>query len=180
MILAGLYTGQRLKDLAGLTWNNVDLERNEIRLTTSKTKRRQFIPIAAPFRAYLDELAVGDDPKAPLFPDLYPFAVKDGGSARLSDQFYEILVTANLVKERPPKDKSTGKGRDGARTKTEISFHSLRHSATSLLKQAGVSESVARDLIGHDSADVSANYTHTDDASRRTAIDSLPDITKIS
>lgn len=177
MILAGLYTGQRLKDLAGLTWNNVDLQRQEIRITTSKTKRRQFIPIAKPLLAYLEGLNGGDDPKAPIFPDLYPHAVRSGGSSRLSTQFHELLESAGLVKARPPKDKSTGKGRDGARTKTEISFHSLRHSATSLLKQAGVSESVAMDLIGHDSADVSANYTHTSDDARRAAVALLPDIT---
>ncbi len=177
MILAGLYTGQRLKDLAGLTWNNVDLVEKEIRLTTNKTKRHQFIPIAKPLLDYLEALDGGDNPKAPVFPALYPHAVKDGGSNRLSEQFHGIMVTANLVKAHPPKDKSTGKGRDGARTKTEISFHSLRHTATSLLKKSGVSESVTRDLIGHDSADVSANYTHTDASARRAAIALLPDIT---
>jgi len=42
---------------------------------------------------------------------------------------------------------------------------------------AGVSEAVARDLIGHDSADVSAHYTHTDDKARRDAVALLPDVT---
>lgn len=178
MILAGLYTGQRLKDIAGLTWNNVDLVEKEIRLTTSKTGRHQFIPIAAPLLSYLEALDGGDNPKAPVFPSLYKHAVKDGGSNRLSEQFRAVMETANLVKPLPPKDKSTGKGRDGARAKTEISFHSFRHTATSLLKKSGVSESVARDLIGHDSQDVSANYTHTDADARRAAIAKLPDVTK--
>jgi site-specific recombinase XerD len=34
MITAGVYTGQRLKDIASLTWANVDLERDEIRRST--------------------------------------------------------------------------------------------------------------------------------------------------
>jgi integrase len=34
MIKFGLYTGQRLSDIAALTWSNIDLERNFIRLTT--------------------------------------------------------------------------------------------------------------------------------------------------
>ncbi|NDJ14627.1 MAG: integrase, partial [Acidobacteriia bacterium] len=50
------------------------------------------------------------------------------------------------------------------------------HTATSLLKNAGVSEVVARDIIGHDSAAVSANYTHVDEDTKRKAVDLLPDI----
>jgi integrase len=178
MILAGLYTGQRLKDLAGLTWASVDLQSGELNFATSKTGRRQHIPIAAALRAYLENLEASDDPKAPIFPDLHKHAVKANGSAALSQQFHDLLAVAGLVTERDASKQSTGKGRSAARTKTEISFHSLRHSATSLLKKAGVSESVAMDLIGHDSAAMSANYTHTDDDARRAAVAKLPDITK--
>src|SRR5438445_11925072 len=49
-IRLGLYTGQRLADLALLTWSNVDLECGEIRLITRKTGRRLTIPIAGPLR----------------------------------------------------------------------------------------------------------------------------------
>lgn len=177
MVLAGLYTGQRLRDLARLTWANVDLERKEIRLATSKTGRRQFIPIAAPLRRYLEALPSTDDPHAPIFPNLHKHTATKNGSSRLSQLFFEILVDAGLADERAAKWESTGKGRDGARARAEVSFHCLRHTATSLLKAAGVAESVARDLIGHDSAHVSQNYTHTSDESRREAIDKLPDVT---
>jgi integrase len=177
MLLCGLYTGQRLKDLAGLTWASVDLIAKEIKFATSKTGRRQHLPIAKPLLAYLEALPSSDDPKAPIFPNLHPYAIKAGGSAVLSQQFHDLLAAAGLVTERDASKKSTGKGRSAARAKTVISFHSLRHSATSLLKKAGVSESVAMDLIGHDSAAMSANYTHTDDDARRAAVAKLPDIT---
>ena len=62
------------------------------------------------------------------------------------------------------------------RTTSELSFHCLRHTATSLLKNAGVSDAVARDIIGHDSAAVSAHYTHIDTATKRGAVDSMPDV----
>jgi integrase len=177
MVLAGLYTGQRLRDIAGMTWANVDLERREIRLATSKTGRRQFIPISAPLLRYLEGLPSTDDPHAPIFPSLYKHSDTKNGSSRLSQLFFEILVNAGLADARADKWKATGKGRDGARARAEVSFHCLRHTTTSLLKAAGVAESVARDLIGHDSAHVSQNYTHTSDESRREAIDKLPDIT---
>jgi integrase len=46
LILGGLYTGQRLGDIARLTWANVDLNSGEISITTEKTARMQIIPIA--------------------------------------------------------------------------------------------------------------------------------------
>ena len=38
MILFGLYSGQRLMDIARLTWANIDLIRNELRLVTAKDR----------------------------------------------------------------------------------------------------------------------------------------------
>jgi integrase len=177
MVLVGLYTGQRLKDVATLHWNNVDLSRNEITLTTSKTKRRQFIPMARALQNHFAELSASDNPHAPVFPAACAWVKKDGDVGRLSQQFYELLVTAGLVAARLGKDESRGVGRKGPRLRNEITFHSLRHTATSLLKNAGVSEAVARDIIGHDSEQMSRHYTHIEDAAKREALDKLPDLT---
>lgn len=176
MILAGLYTGQRLKDLAGLTWANVDLAEGQIRFTTSKTGRSQVLPIAKPLRAYIEELPAGDDPRAPIFPSLYPLATRAGGSSPMSQQFHELLVSAGIAPARPSKDTSTGKGRSVPRERSAVSFHSLRHTATSLLKAAGVSESVTRDIIGHESAEISRHYTHVEESAKREALAKLPDV----
>jgi len=46
-----------------------------------------------------------------------------------------------------------------------------------MLKNAGVSPAIVMDLIGHDSAEISASYTTISADAKRTAIDSLPDIT---
>jgi integrase len=50
MILFGLYTGQRLSDLVRLEWSNIDLERGEVRLVTSKTSRVMTIPMEPALR----------------------------------------------------------------------------------------------------------------------------------
>lgn len=177
MILAGVYTGQRLKDIALLTWSNVDQANNEIVLTTSKTGRRQFIPIAEPLKKYIFSLPVSDDVAAPLFPKAHRIATNNKSTSTLSQQFYEILVSAGLAEKRAPKNTSTGVGRDGKRETSGLMFHSLRHTATSLLKNGGVSEIVARDIIGHQSQAVSLQYSHVDRASKHRAIAALPDIT---
>lgn len=170
IVLAGLYTGQRLGDIATLTWAAVDLDQNVISFVTSKTDRRQHIPIAKPLRAYLDGLPASDDPRAFLFP-------KAAVSARRSNQFYDILADAGLAKPRTDAntDKS-GEGRKRRRVVNELSFHCLRHTSTSLLKVAGVSNAVVMDIIGHDSEAASRGYTHVDDDAKRAALDKLPDI----
>ncbi|MGH7976264.1 MAG: tyrosine-type recombinase/integrase [Limisphaerales bacterium] len=71
MILFGLYTGQRLGAIALLTWANVDLQQQELMVTTQKTGRRQIIPLAKPLLEYVRNLPAGDNPNAPLFPKAY-------------------------------------------------------------------------------------------------------------
>jgi integrase len=178
MVVAGLYTGQRLKDIATLRWSNIDLEKSEITLTTSKTGRTQSIPLALALKRHLLGLDAPDDPKTPVFPKALALVQKDGDVGRLSQQFYELLVDASLVVERTDEEKARGKGigRSGKRERNELSFHSLRHTATSLLKNAGAPELVARDIVGHDSEAVSANYSHVDAAAKRDAVAKMPDI----
>ncbi len=174
IILFGLYTGQRLKDIARLTWHNIDTENEELRFVTAKTGRRMSIPLAAPLLVLLQSMPAGDDPSAPLFPEAYAIASKEGSDSRLSQQFQGILVLAGMAKERGKE--GTGKGRSLRRTVSDISFHSLRHTATSLLKNAGVPEAVAMDIIGHDSEVISRHYTHIESKAKRAALRKLPDL----
>jgi integrase len=95
----------------------------------------------------------------------------------LSNQFREILVEAGLVQPLPRGHTSTGKGRSQAREASEISFHSLRHSAVTMLKAAGVSDFIAREIVGHESAAVSRQYTHLTTDDKRAAMRRLPDVT---
>jgi integrase len=46
MILFGLYTGQRLGEIATLRWNNLDVARGELRLSTRKTGKAIVLPLA--------------------------------------------------------------------------------------------------------------------------------------
>jgi hypothetical protein len=46
-----------------------------------------------------------------------------------------------------------------------------------MLKAAGVSDFMAREIVGHDSAVVSRRYTHLTTDDKRTAMQRLPDVT---
>lgn len=175
LILGGLYTGQRLGDLGGLIRRRVDLTERLLTFRSQKTGRDMVIPLAEPFLAYLKKLPAAD-PDKPVFPEA--FADRKGAddeSRKLSAQFHALLVKAGLTEKRSKKN--TGRGHSVRRNVSELTFHSLRHNTTSWLKKAGVPESVVRDIIGHESELVSRNYTHVDDATKRTAIKNLPVLT---
>ena len=172
-IMLGLYTGQRISDIKRLTWENLDLQARELTIArTEKTDRVVAIPIARPLLRHLETLSAGDDSKAPLCPSL-----ARRPSSELSNLFYTLMFKAGLVESR--KKRWTGKKRETTlkREMLDISFHSLRHTATTLLKRAGVNDAVAKDIIGHDSEAASRAYTHIDSETKRLALEKLPDIT---
>ena len=159
--------------MAKLTWRAIDLDTGEVAFSTRKTGRRIVLPMVQPLADYLASLPASDNPNTFIFPS----AARAKRTASLSNQFREILVEARLVQPRPRGHKSTGKGRDQARQASEISFHSLRHSAVTMLKAAGVSDFMAREIVGHESAAVSRQYTHLTTDDKRAAMQRLPDVT---
>jgi integrase len=171
-VLFGIYTGLRLGDIQSLTWANLDLQNTELTIRTKKTGRVQILRIAKPLLKHIESLPAGDDPKAALCPALQGKTV-----SWLSNQFHELLASAGLVQSRGDHQKKEGKsGRAARRQMSPVSFHSVRHTATSLLKNAAVSDVVARDIIGHESEAVSRNYTHIDMETKRSAVDKMPDV----
>ncbi len=174
MILVGTYTGLRLGDIAQLKWSNVELDTDEIRLVTGKTDRDMGIPMARTLLNFFETFRKKAKPDDPVFPRACNCYEESPNNGRLSKQFHQVLVDAGLAEKR--KFKETGKGHSVKHTQSELSFHSLRHTATSLLKNAGVSDAVARDIIGHESVAVSRNYSHIDTETKRKAVDKMPDI----
>jgi integrase len=71
MILFGLYSGQRLGDIATLRWNNIDLAHGELRFSTRKTEKTMILPLAKPLRKYIESLSAPSDPSAPLHPKAF-------------------------------------------------------------------------------------------------------------
>jgi integrase len=174
-VLFSLYGGGlRLGDVQALTWANIDLQAKELALRTQKTGRVQILPLCKPLLDYIETLPTGDDPRAPLCASFQGKTV-----SWLSNQFFEVMADAGLVQSRGDHQKKDDKkGRSARRQLSVISFHALRHTATSLLKNAGVGDVVTRDIVGHESAAVSRNYTHIDKETKLAALDKLPDLTR--
>jgi integrase len=170
VIKLGLFTGQRIGDIVNLKWSAVDFESGEIRFSTRKTGRLVLVPIFPQLSDLLLALDVGDDPDAPVLPESYATFKRKKGAATLSRQFGELLAKAGL------RAKILHRKGSGVRRKHPLTFHALRHTAVSMMKNAGVPVSVVMDIVGHESAEISQLYTHTDHASKSEALKHLPEL----
>jgi integrase len=164
-ILLGYYVGARLGDVVSLTWASVDLVGGVIFYSQGKTGARVEVPIHPELEEHLLKIA-GDNPTGFLCPKLGQ--VKISGRRGLSKQFGDLMAKAGLDQRQIQLSKS--------RKFSQLSFHSLRHSFSSALANAGVSADVRMKLMGHKSIDVHQRYTHVEMAPLRQAISTLPSL----
>lgn len=166
LIKFGFYSGQRLGDLARLTWASVDLQREIITFVTRKTGRTIVCPICEPLMEHIiTSCPTKVSSGAPLHPRSYRKPINV-----LSKQFADLLRATGL---RQPLVRTGEHGR-GRRNVSELSFHCLRITAVSLLKDAGIPQAVVEELIGHDSAKMSALYTRVGQTALAKATSALP------
>lgn len=149
MILLGYYTGARISDCAQLRWSNVDLPNRLIRFSLQKTrrgnKRKEIIcPVHEELEDYLLKIAAPDNEQA-LFPK---FAEKaTSGAHGLSRGFQRVMHKAGIYSEKG--DEKTGRGSRFSK----LGFHSLRHSFTSGMANAGVPQGATAKTRDRDLSD---------------------------
>lgn len=107
---------------------------------------------------HLFSLSSSDDPAAPVHPRAAQIMSRNGRSGLLSNQFAALLAAVGLREKKA--HRKTGEGRGQGRDASGFSFHSLRHTSNSLLKEAGTPDAAIQALIGHDDRDISDHYTH--------------------
>lgn len=169
MILAGYHLGMRIQDCASLTWEDVDFDRKVVHHRPQKERRDReahkcetFLP--EELRAFLRELGTQRRKRTgALFPSL--LGKTSGGDFGLSLTFRGLLDKA-AIKYR---DVSNGKGRRFY----DLGFHSLRHTCVSVMANAGVSEELRKEHVGH-SSDVHRRYTHLQISTFERALEGVP------
>ncbi len=167
-ILAGFYTGLRLRDITEMRWDALDFEAGNIRIKTKKTGIVLMLPIQKDFAAWLKSQRRGIG-KAPVFPELAGKGT--GGRHGLSGRFNSVMEKAG-IKGRIVRSSDGSAGRQTS----SLSFHSLRHSFVSALANAGVSSEMRQKLSGHADDRSHAKYTHHEIAKLQDAIALLPKI----
>jgi len=178
MIMFGVYSMLRMGDIARLKFSDLDWQRKVIRLQVAKTGRWQMIPMAKPL---IDFLSPNGTPlprsEKPVHSKAYAIITPKGRTQTLSRQFATILAKVGL--REPVSSRSTEKGRTSRRNRNALSFHSLRHTGNSLLANAGVDRELRKSLTGHTSESIHDGYTHLEIETRRSAVDTIPDLTGI-
>ena len=165
-ILFGYYTGARLSDVANMRWQSTDLDADTICFTPSKTGREITLPLHPNLKKAL-KLQMRGIGKAFMFPSLAGKGT--GGAHGLSGRFTAIMERAG-IEGKIMRVVENGRGI------SSLSFHSLRHSFTSALANAGVAEEVRMKLTGHSTRDVHAGYSHHEMELLRSAIAALPKV----
>ncbi len=170
MILFGAFTGLRITDCAKLKAGNIDTERQLIRVMPRKTDRKKRI-IEVPLHPDIITFLSRNPPSPFPDTDLFPTLANIQTSARhgLSWRFKEIMGVAGVSRN------VTRRTEDGAaREMATRSFHSFRHTFTSLMAKGNVTEEIRSKLTGHTESSSHQIYTHLETETLREAIAKIP------
>jgi len=176
MLKAGYYTGQSLGDLITLRAESVDLRAGLITINRRKTGKQVIIPISTELRQSLVSIWPADG-RSEFWPEEARRYLRTGASS-FSQEFYDLLASAGLVRARDYRQKLPGLGRSAKRAPQKLGFHNLRHTFVTHLKIGGAMDSVAKELAGHGSTAVNAVYTHLPAETLSKAIAQLPEFVK--
>jgi integrase len=168
LILTAFYTGQRLGDCVSLRWRDIELvsKIKTIRFQPGKTGGEVVTVIHPALEKYFLSLPSSDDENAFLFPSLAEQAQRNGSP--LSKEFRKLMEQAH-IEQRVIRDRNKA-----GRTVYALSFHSLRHSFSSVLANAGVSEERRMALTGQRSRDMHQHYSHHELEQLQKAVALLP------
>lgn len=148
MCCIGTY-GQRLGDVLALRWEQFDWQGRVVRMVTGKTARVLMQPMQDWFYTWAFEA--------------YSKAQHQGGDAAIW-VMPKLRLHSNPSAEFTQLVRLHGIGLVGAaaggrrRTWHSKTFHSLRASVATMLQASGVSQGMAMELVGHESAAVHAAY----------------------
>lgn len=183
LILIAAFTGLRLGDAACLKWESIDLANQLITLVPHKTRRKKRevrIPIQTDLLVFLSQQ------KSSLAPEdkfVLPqqSKVRTNGRNGLSVSFNRVMETAGVDRGKSTRQTGENKTKDKGKGRVvhERGFHSLRHTFTSWLRTAGVSEEDRMALTGHSTRESHAIYSHTDSDALRKAITKLPGLSPV-
>jgi len=168
MVAVSLYLGGiRLSDVCLLRWASVDWEEEVVRFVEKKTEHLRVQPLISELRAVLERWRVRTGGDEYVFPDMARRYHASHGS--VSTEFTALLRAHGMIGAKPDKPL---KGR--RRAIAEKSFHSLRHSSVSVMRQdPALTADVVRDTVGHDSEEVERGYFTGSMDNRRKALEVL-------
>lgn len=152
LVRAGLLTGARFGELAGLQAKDVNLDTAQVYVSPAKSGRSRYVPLNDEGVTLFQSVVAGKTGDQLLF-------AKTSGEPWGKNHHVRPLLDAC----------------DTAKVKPAISFHELRHTYASHLAQAGVDLLTISKLLGHaDTRITSKHYAHLADKTLAAAVTKLP------
>lgn len=169
LLLVGIYTSLRKKDACLLKWSNLDMEKEIITVTPSKTASRShkmvIIPIHPQLMIRLETLNHTSEYVLPKMAYWYTHN-PEHISRRIKDLFEACGIKTQLEVE--------GKKGSKKHNKSIHSFHSLRFSMGQNLISNGYTLDQIAQVLGHTTAQMSRHYSTITNDVKTQAILSLP------
>jgi integrase len=165
LLALGLYLGARLGDACCMEWGSVDMKKRVVAYTQRKTGRSVTIPMHPVLHAILDEIPMNRR-RTYVLPDMAKLYLEKAPHY-VTNTVQAHLMKCGLVTTREGK---------GLRRVVSAGFHSLRHAAVSLLRDAGAPLSVTMAIVGHSTIAMHDAYTHAGEAAIKQAVAALPSV----
>jgi integrase len=175
----GFYTGQRLGDVLRLRVEEFDARRGALELETAKRGLKVWIPIPGHLVKQLADWCSKNAAGGWMFEQQVKAmdARKKAQTANASKRFMHYLWRAGLREHSPfggssqrarAKRREESGAEDDRRVLHPLSYHSLRHTARTLLEEAGQPVKVIDAFIGQD-GETGRIYTHVGEEALRKA-----------
>lgn len=178
----GIYTGQRLGDVLSLRREEIDAAKSAVKIVTGKVGLKLWIPIPAHLTERLLEWWGKNGGGDSIFQRWVEAMARrsSGKTGKASDRFAHWLWLAGLRAQSPFVAGRRSRRRNGGEEMPEmvgddrreqhaLSFHSLRHTARTLLEESGQPKAVIDAFIGHEGETGKIYTTVGEDALRRAA-----------
>jgi len=151
IVYFAMVTGCRFSEAASLTWGDIS-ETNGITFKETKNKTNRTIPFSIPLSVLLKEIGRKEDSS-------YVFLNMSGKPyTQVPTSFKKIIIKLKLNEGRDRYDR--------------LSFHSLRHTAATLMAKYVDLRSLM-DILGWKSINMAARYMHGDEERKKKALDMI-------
>ena len=141
-----LETGMRRSEIAGMTWNQVDLKKKTVTLPETKNGEKRIVPLS---REAIRLLSV--------FPRRIDGKVWGVEEQSITRAFQRALSRSRSTYEKECEENGIKPDPD---TLIDLTFHDLRHEATSRFFEKGFNVMEVATITGHKTLQMLKRYTH--------------------
>ncbi len=136
----------RRSEIAGMTWDLVDLKKRTVTLLNTKIGEKRIVPLSTEAGRVLSNL--------PRRLDGNVWGVE---SVSITHAFVRVIARARKVYEKECHEKGV---KPDPAFLVDLTFHDLRHEATSRLFELGLDATKVKNITGHKTYSMLARYTH--------------------